>query len=208
MNTEELIDQMKQDSLVRATDHAIPINGSVSLVPIGNWIMNNQQFIQAMADWRFQSRDSFFARFPLSTDTFSTYLQNHSIGNSGNITFVLMDADGILHGHMGLSQVKEGRAHIDAVVIRPQSRGGGLAKSGLESLVRWGRDNLGVSVFDLEVLSSNHGALSLYAGMGFTVAEKSHLRETHEGVITSLVECEEKDANVEEFKLLMSRDFN
>ena len=194
--------------MARANDHAIRIDGSISLIPIGNWIMNNEQYIQSMAHWRFQSRDSFFARFPLSTDTFSTYLQNHSIGNSGNITFVLMDADGTLHGHMGLSQVTAERAHIDAVLIRPESRGAGLAKSGLESLVRWGRDILGISVFDLEVLSSNRGAVSLYSSMGFTVAAKSHLRETHQGVITSLVECDEKDANVEEFKLLMSRDFN
>ncbi len=208
MSGHELLDLMKQDELEIAATYSLPLNDEISLVPIGNWILTRNQYLQSMADWRFHSRENFFARFPLSVETFSQYLMDHSIGNSSNITFALLDKDETLHGHMGLSHITADRATIDAVMIRPESRGSGLAKLGLEGILIWGSDVLGISAFELEVLSSNTDAISLYSHMGFSEISKSHLRHATTGSASFLVDCDAKEADAEEFKLVMCLYFN
>ncbi len=203
MNRNELLDLMKQDELEIAATYSLPLNEDISLVPIGNWMLTRNQCIQSMAAWRFESRENFFARFPLSADTFSQYLMDHSIGNSSNITFALLDKDETLHGHMGLSHITANRATIDAVMIRPESRGSGLAKLGLESILDWGNKVLGIGAFELEVLSSNTDAISLYSHMGFSEISKSHLRHTTTGSTSFLVDCAAEEADAEEFKSVM-----
>lgn len=202
-----MLDLMKQHELEIAASYSLPLNEDISLVPIGNWILTRNQCIQSMAEWRFQSRENFFARFPLSADTFSQYLKDHSIGNSSNITFALLGKDETLHGHMGLKNITANRATIDAVMIRQESRGGGLAKLGLESLFNWGNNVLRIKSFELEVLSSNSDAISLYSRMGFSEISRSHLRHATAGQTSFLVDCEPEESDAEDFKSVMCLDF-
>jgi RimJ/RimL family protein N-acetyltransferase len=195
---------MKRTTIDLAEQWAIPVTGSVRLVPIGAWILNHDQFIADMAYWRFTSRDSFFARFPLSPESFKTYLVDHSLSSQCNLTFAIMRNSAELVGHIGLSEVKFNQASIDAVMISPEARSGGLARLSLESLIDWSELTLSVTHFELEVLSSNAGAIKLYSRCGFEVSEVYPLKEVSDGDMLLLKECGIENSNVEELKFVMS----
>jgi RimJ/RimL family protein N-acetyltransferase len=204
MGNAGLLDIMKQNNLESAEIFTLPINGNVSLVPIGRWIFLHDDFIQLMASWRFQSKNSFFARFPLSAESFTSYLMKHSILDPNTLMFAILDDKSRLIGHVGLSKVTSDSASIDAVMIRPESRSSGLGKLVLSVLIEWADSVLKIDSLELEVLSSNYGAISLYEKLGFKVVSRFSLRRIVEGDREFLLDCEQSETNVEEMKLLMS----
>lgn len=198
------LQEMKQEKLQVAQQWLIPIDDEVCLVPIGSWILSQSQYVEEMAIWRSESRSSFFARFPLSIESFRSYLRNHALENPRNVTFAVIRNGSELLGHVGLSSVNVHDATIDAVMIRPESRSSGLAQSSLQTLINWARNTLSMSHFQLEVLSSNESAIKLYSRLGFEISSRHHLRAVVDGDLTVLEECTLEQSDVEELKLIMS----
>lgn len=198
------LQEMKHESIHLAKHWAIPVNNEVFLVPIGSWILSQSQYVKEMAMWRFESRNSFFARFPLSVESFSSYLMTHAIEDQCNVTFAVMQNHSELLGHAGLSSVNGHQATIDAVMIRPENRSSGLAQISLQTLVSWAQKALSVKRFQLEVLSSNESAIKLYSRLGFEISSRRNLREVVNGELKILEECTLEKSDVEELKLIMT----
>ena len=204
MENVNLLQRMKQQDFAAAQQWSIHINDEVCLVPIGRWILSQVDYVTEMAIWRSESRDSFFARFPFSVESFSNYLMNHAIEDQHNVTFAVMQNDSELLGHVGLSSVNGHQATIDAVMISPRNRSTGLAQVALQALINWASETLSVKHFNLEVLSSNEGAIKLYSRLGFEISSRRNLREVVDGDLTILEECTFGESNVEELKFIMS----
>jgi RimJ/RimL family protein N-acetyltransferase len=204
MESASPLQAMKHVDMDLAERLSIPVTDNVCLVPIGEWILSDNHYVEDMARWRFASRDSFFARFPLSHESFKAYLLNHTINNQRNLTFAIMRHHAELLGHMGLSEVEDSQATIDAVMISPEVRSSGLARFSLEALIAWSAQTLSIDQFKLEVLSSNVGAIRLYTRIGFEVLSQYPLRKVVEGDLTVLEECALVDSNVNELKFVMS----
>ena len=204
MQKANLLQKMKQQNFELAEQWAIPVNDEVWLVPIGTWMLSHNQYVEEMATWRFASRNSFFARFPFSYESFNAYLVSHAINDQSNLTFAIMRNKSELLGHLGLSSVVSDEATIDAVMIRPSTRSSGLARMALQTLINWSAQTLSVRHFTLEVLSSNEGAIRLYSRLGFEISSRYHLRQVGKGEVTTMEECTLEESNVEELKFVMS----
>ena len=206
-----LVNDWKLDHFKLAQGRSIPIksnSGDIVLVPVGRWILNDLELISEMTDWRHAARDSFFARFPASTASFTHYLKELYLLNKNSILFMIYSEQAGFKGHIGLTQVTEGAAEIDAVMLKHTAQGQGIGSSSLAALILWGQETFGIDTLTLEVLSSNGPAIALYSKFGFEITDTSTLKEITDGNSQILVDCKPGEKTTELCRIRMLRKAN
>jgi RimJ/RimL family protein N-acetyltransferase len=108
-------------------------------------------------------------------------------------------------GHIGLTQITESTAEIDAVMLNPSAQGQGIGSSSLASLILWGQNTFGIDTLTLEVLSSNGPAIALYSKYGFEISDTATLKEITDGTSKILVDCKPGEKTTGLSRIRMSR---
>lgn len=175
----------------------------VVLIPIGPWILHEESVIEALAKWRFENREHFFARFPYSSEGMRRYLETLSIGRSDRILFLIQAEDGQPIGHLGLVTKGASLAEVDAIMLAPGATSKGLMFGCLRELIRWSCEVLKIQEFKLEVLSTNDRALRLYRRLGFREVSRSRLRVTINGDMEVMVDAPKEESDFPGERLIM-----
>lgn len=200
---------MKVDSFHKALDFSLPVGpreGDLVLVPVGTWILVQQQLVSQMVKWRELAKYNFFARFPPSMNSFMGYLTTHSIGKKDTILFMLYSNHEGFLGHVGLTKVSNQHAEIDAVMVDPTVHGQGLAAKALSALILWAENSIGINVLSLDVLSNNDAAIRLYSKSGFIVFSEIGLKTMGGSDFTQLVDCDAGEQSVGLSRIRMVRN--
>ncbi len=175
----KFVQDFKVSSRAEAFTRSIQISQTVHLVPVGNWILHDNNLVSLMCKWRAENKESFFAQIEPDTRSMLNYLETHSIRDERTLLFIIF-SEGHPLGHLGLSHIKDGSASLDQVMkgVREnsESRNKGLMKSAVMALIDWSRSNLGLSVLHLDVVSSNDSAIKLYEKCNFVVTQKFPLK--------------------------------
>lgn len=193
----------------RAFNSALTLpNQEYALVPIGAWLLEEPQVIANFARWRYEARESFFARFPESVDGMTRFLEIRYLNSQDAQLFGLADSHGSIHGHIGLKNMHGDCATLDSVMKGPHLQSSGIMRGALMTLLEWSEEILGLQTVDLQVISTNHRAIQLYENAGFKLVAESALRETWSGDSCTLEEVADGEANVPERSCAMRIRFD
>ena len=166
----------------QALENKILVDQATSLVPVGPWIIGEDSLVELMAAWRTSAREMFFAQINPTPLSMKEYLSNHAIEKVDRILFMVQFQE-LFAGHIGLSRISDGVAHIDQVMKSPdplpQLPKGVMSKS-LIALTEWGHSQLGISRYMLDVISSNDDAIRFYQRLGFEIFLTEPLTEVYE----------------------------
>lgn len=191
--------RLKSETLEGALANAIPIVRGVDrlgqLVPVGEWILVDDDLISRLALWRARAMDMFLAQFESTAAKTKVYLRDYSIARDDRILFLIETDEGFV-GHIGLANIEDSTAELDNVMRGVPSHGDGLMSASERALVSWAFDKLNVASLYLRVLSHNDSARSLYERDGFVTTERLPLRREPGVDGTVLVPCESDYANV------------
>jgi len=78
-------------------------------------------------------------------------------------------AVGVMHPAAGDCQADERLAELDSVVVAAEARRAGIGRALCSAVIEWCRSR-GATAIVLEVRSKSHGAIALYAELGFVPA--------------------------------------
>lgn len=176
------------------------------LIPVGPWVLGEQDLLAKMTLWRESAMDMFFARFQASVSSTRDYLSTYSIAMPNRILF-LVEVKGRFVGHLGLSNVCRQNAEIDNVIKGEQVEPRKLMTHAVERLLVWAEHSQGIKNFRLRVISTNSRAIRLYSSLGFQLVRSDFLRESTDiPGATHLIPCSVETASVPAKSYLM--EFN
>ena len=191
--------RLKSDTLQGALANAIPILRGLDqlgqLVPVGDWILTDDELISRLGLWRAREMDMFLAQVESTAAKTKVYLREYSIARDDRILFMIETEEGFV-GHIGLANIEDSTAEIDNVMRGVPAHGDGLMSASERALVSWAFDNLDVTSLHLRVLSSNVAAKRLYERDGFATTKRLSLRREPAVDGTVLVPCDSNQANV------------
>lgn len=206
---ENFIAGMKRPDLQEAREVAIPIpslDDRAFLVPVGSWILTQEELIAQMAEWRFNARNNFFARFPYSPPSMRRYLEDVSISQPDSLLFMILLMD-VFVGHLGIRQASGTSVEIDSVMRGGDATPRGLMRHSMNALLSLVFDQLGIERARLRVLDNNTRARQLYESVGFRMVGSRPLgvRRLPNGALelapkwaaTSLVDEQEVSMSIE-----------
>ncbi len=121
--------RLKSDTLQGALANAIPILRGLDqlgqLVPVGDWILTDDELISRLALWRARAMDMFLAQFESTAAKTKVYLREYSIARDDRILFMIETEEGFV-GHIGLANIEDSTAEIDNVMRGVPAHGDGL----------------------------------------------------------------------------------
>jgi RimJ/RimL family protein N-acetyltransferase len=179
--------------------------GYFSLIPVGEWILNDTQLISEFARWRSMNSKMFFSQFPESVEGMREYLTDLSIGDSSYLLFVVFDDLGQALGHLGLKSVEGIVAEIDSVMKSPDCKIPGLMDCCLKVLISFADRVLNLKELQLEVISYNTRAIDLYLANGFEEFVWAPLHRIEDDGRIDHVKVQYAEANVDYFSITMTR---
>lgn len=144
--------------------------------------------VRCLTEWRNLHVRAFLTEFVATEPRTARWLGSVLDRDPGHILFMVDDPLGDTLGYMGVGFIdwESSYGEADAIV-----RGGrhvpGLMMSGLRSLLRWSRDDLGLTTIGVRVLSDNP-ALGFYKRLGFVETTRVPLRRTVRGDDVAWVE--------------------
>jgi RimJ/RimL family protein N-acetyltransferase len=195
---------LKSASLSEAQSRAIAIESQSEpigrLVPVGRWILDDDETIREFAAWRQVALRMFLTQSTPTRQSSYDYLEKLSIGDQSRMLFMIEDSTGTFVGHLGLANYSQDEAELDNLI---RGRRGGPPELVLEAeraLIRWAFSDLWVKRIYLRVLSHNFLAINLPDQLGFCTIEQLSLSRKTEDGFPILQECRADESNVA-FKL-------
>ena len=193
----DLFEGLKQPERSEALSSAITVEGfeseKVSLVPVGNWVLDDDSLVALLSEWRKKAMSFFFYQFEATADSMAFYIENYSIQQPDRILFLIFVED-VPVAHLGLSGVGPERAVLDNM-IRGESLGPRtLMLAAEDRLISWAFLDLKISKLELKVQSRNVLAKRLHNQMGFKVVQSVNLRRVGDETGFHYEECSEKEA--------------
>ena len=205
---------MKKESFDDASNSALNVLDEkdkkiASLVPIGNWALQDDGLLNSFANWRKIFMPFFLTQFTASKQSTHDYLKELSIAQRDRIFFAIY-VNKTLVGHMGLSNITDYKAELDNVVRGVPGGPKYLMYFSEKTMLKWAFSNLKVRIINSRVMSKNLKALSLHGRFGFKLKERHFLKKVL-GKDTSTFEICEENVATEKFFLdiieLSSIDF-
>lgn len=94
-------------------------------------------------------------------------------------SFVLAAAGGTLVGECSLHSIdwRNRVAQVGICLWRPEDRGSGYGKAGVQQMLRWGFDHLGLARIEAWIIDGNERSLRLFGSLGFI--HEAMLRERY-----------------------------
>lgn len=142
-------------------------NESFQLIPLTINDSDDIQIITLLANWRKKVQHWFPTQFNITEQGTKNWLQNGIIQKPDRILFMIkVNKDFI--GHIGLNRFQFNKkiAVLDNV-IRGNKKYKGIMTTAINTLMQWGRDELGIKGYTLLTHSDNSAALALYKKLGF-----------------------------------------
>jgi RimJ/RimL family protein N-acetyltransferase len=157
------------------------------IVSVGVWILENNKYLNQIADLRNQNTQWYFYSDPVSLQSTHEYFEKSVLPDPSRIWFLILDSNSDLAGHFGYSnfQPLTGSVTLDSVV---KARAAELRMADvLDDSFSSFLPEFNIRKIDLEVLCSNRKAIALYEKLGFrTEPESSFPRMGKQGVTMSL----------------------
>lgn len=203
----EKISKLKTRDVSEAKAMSLPVlireGMTVSLVPIGPWILTEEHIINLMATWRKGAMRMFLAQFDSTYERTRSYLENLAISEQDRLLFLVLQGDEAI-GHIGFSNIQDEKAELDNVM-----KGSPLVFPDLmfeisTALIDWGFQALDLRNIHLQVTSHNESALKLYSRLGFKTENRLPLRLEHGEGLTLHVPCALEESDVP-FQLVIMR---
>ena len=121
MGYREVIALMKCDDFADADARAIPVFNSERkyvgrLIPVGNWLLNDDEKIELIRAWRQRTMRMFLTQFEATFCGTYEYLKSRAIGQEGRLLFMLYDDADKLIGHMGVTDVDESSGELGEII--------------------------------------------------------------------------------------------
>jgi len=204
------VSKMKKSSFRAAKANSIPVlshdRGAVSLVPIGPWILAEDEIIKLMAIWRADAKNMFLAQFESTEERTRNYLESLAIMDQARLLFLILLKDDSV-GHIGFANIGEFEAELDNVMKSTGLVFPGLMLETSSALLNWGFYVLGLESVFLRVTSHNAPAKRLYDRLGFMTERREPLKvEMHADQVLH-VPCRpaESDAPFELVRMRLDR---
>lgn len=200
-SAQKLIADFKCSSFAEAHGRALPVvdeKGATigSLLPVGPWILDDREKIQAICDWRQKAMRFFLTQFKSTYARTYGYLKNLSIGQEGRIFFLIYDQDGGFIGHIGLSDVDGQTGELDNLMRGKSGGDPQLIPYAEKTILDWAFGDLGLAHMSLQIISFNVLTIKLHAEFGFETTEKSPLKKSEKDGFTIHEAVEACAANV------------
>jgi len=167
--------------------------GEFSLVPIGEYILDDLETIDLLAKWRNINVSAYPTRFEATRTSTLNWLRQQLSTSFNRILFLVSNAQGNIVGHMGLASIDD-PAHIlevDNVARFSDDLPPDTFSRCLNALLSWAKTSMYVEGFILRVFSTNSRAISFYKKNNFIESRIIPMMEhgsPSEG-FTKLVEC-------------------
>jgi RimJ/RimL family protein N-acetyltransferase len=213
MDYRNSISSMKRSTFSEALQLSIVIfdkskNAIGKLVPVGDWILDNNDKIELIRSWRQRTMRMFLTQFESTYEKTFGYLKNLSIAQEGRIFFLIYDADNRCIGHIGIADVDGNRGELDNLMRGVEGGDPRLVYFSEISLLDWCFKFLGIIECDVQVLSYNWLVISLHEEVGFSPKEKISLRKNIKNGVISHETATESDSNVSYacIRMLLSKE--
>ena len=200
------VNQLKVAEIDSARKIAIKVTDSVSLVPVGSWILQEPELIEQMASWRQENMAMFCAKFKSTPAKTRDYLTNASIAQQNRILFLIFENHRMV-GHLGLSNISGSTAELDNVMRGVRAETSSLMFLCISRLCDWASGELSLKQLTLRVVDVNSKALDLYARCGFETQSSSALKATQQADVTQYIDCPDAEATTAVRALLMLKKF-
>lgn len=161
--------QLKVPTMKALADVSFRVSPSLTLVPVGEWVLDRPEILQNLVDWRYRNGGAFFAAVPATLESMVGYLKRMPIGEDTRVLFLLRWRNQYV-GHLGLSSVLPPTAEIDNVIRGCESYSGMMGEA-LGFVVQWSAYALGIKTLYLRVKETNVRAIHFYARFGFKTVE-------------------------------------
>ena len=213
MNYKTIIANMKRQTFAEAEAEAIPIrdmNGASmgKLVPVGGWILQDNETIELIGAWRQRFMSKFMTQFESTYDRTQYYLLNIAIAKEDRLFFMTYDEAGRLVGHLGIADVGGNSFELDNWVRGAEVGDRRFMHFVEVSLLDWCFQKLGIGESVTRVFSDNLRVIALHEEVGFSAEQTYPLRKEKNGDLISHTVVEPGASNVAYglTKLLLSKE--
>ncbi|MCP9808659.1 aminotransferase class I/II-fold pyridoxal phosphate-dependent enzyme [Cyanobium sp. HWJ4-Hawea] len=137
---------------------------SLSLIPIGEYILGDLETIDLLAKWRNINVRAYPTRFEATRASTQKWLQQQLASSPNKILFLVTNAQGSVVGHMGLASI-DNSAHIlelDNISRFSEDLPPNTFSKCLKALLDWAKISMYVEGFSLRVFSTNSRAIRFY----------------------------------------------
>jgi hypothetical protein len=204
----KVISSMKKSSFQDAMDSRINVSDKEQntigyLLPVGKWILCDEQKIEKIRLWRQKSMRMFLTQFDSTFDKTLDYLKSLSIAQEGRLFFLLYDASDQFIGHLGLADVDGIKGELDNLMRGVYGGHPNLVHFAELALLDWSFKNLDIVESDVRVLSYNWMVVSLHEEVGYKLVEQIPLKKLLHNGIVNHTPTTMNEANVKYFCLKM-----
>jgi RimJ/RimL family protein N-acetyltransferase len=187
----------------------VPLDGAVvaicddagtrvgSLVPIGAWILERHDLIEAIAEWREKNSRMFFTQFASTAERTRAYLAGAIVAAPNRVLHLICDATDQAVGHIGLNNIDGGSAELDNLI---RGRSGGhprLIHFAERAFLAWAFATHSLRRIDVRYFSFNWMVRDLHEAMGFGDPVRTPLRKQEEPGLVRFEPCSAESANVD-----------
>ena len=134
------------------------------------------KIIGLLGKWRKENEDFFLSRFEVTFDRTLSWYRKHLQDKPDRLLFIIRSESGYI-GHVGLFRFDFARrsCEIDNIV-RGEKSNPGIMGAAILSMMKWGKETLGLEGYTLKVLGDNDRAIRLYKKLGYEETGRIPLR--------------------------------
>lgn len=162
----------------RGGDYEVPVEGfaDVRLRPVMT-VDPRPDDVAKLTAWRNRYVRSFLTEFTATDDRTRNWLTRSVNNDESRVLFMIEERAGKVIGYVGLAFIDWNRGHAEAdSVVRGETVAPGVMSAALRSLMKWGREDLGLHGYGVRVLADNP-ALGFYVKHGFREKRRAPLEQ-------------------------------
>lgn len=213
MPYKNIINSLKVDSFEEALSISVPVYNSQnlqigSLVPVGNWILSDEEKICNVRDWRQKTMRMFLTQFQSTFEGTFSFLKNLFIGQEDRILFLIYDEHKRFIGHIGMVDINAQHGELDNLMRGVDGGNPRLVYFSEITLLDWCFKKLGIGFSDVRALSYNWVAISLHEEVGYVVTGQIPLskREKDGVVFHDYVKKNESNVRYSCIRMMLEKD--
>lgn len=154
--------------------------------------------VPALSQWRRDTPFAWNSVFEVTDERTEKWLEKFVLNKKDRIIFIIKDLQNNFVGQIGLAgfNYSDESAEIDAVVRGRKDVIPGIMSAALNTIIKWGRDYLGIGFFFLNVFDDNTHAIEFYKKNNFIEEGRIALVKEQHGTEINWKEDSQTDASV------------